>query len=162
MRNNGLHVTDRLSDYIDGELDMREEAQVEQHLAECVQCREVVTELRAVVARAASLPDSAPAQDLWTGIAPRLRAFRSPARRRFSFTLPQLAAAGIALMVLSGGMVWVANSSQRAALPSLDAGEVRPPEVAPASFADPQFDGAVEDLERMLDENRARLDPETV
>jgi anti-sigma factor RsiW len=162
------HVTDRLSEYIDGDLDTREQAAVEAHLATCGECRQIATELRGVMTRASSLTDRAPAEDLWAGIAARIGsdsrvvAFEPSARRRFSFTLPQLAAAGIALMVLSGGMVWVANSGSRASLPSVDAGETRPAEVAPASFADPQFEGAVEDLEQILSQNRARLDPETV
>src|SRR5687768_2462955 len=103
----GLHVTDRLSEYITGDLDAPERAQVEQHLAGCADCRQLATDLRGIMTSASSLGDSAPARDLWAGVAARIAPLR--ARRRFSFTLPQLAAAGIALMLLSGGMVWVAN-----------------------------------------------------
>jgi hypothetical protein len=101
----------------------------------------------------------------------RVRAFAPHARRRFSFTLPQLAAAGIALMVLSGGMVWLAKSGDsRADFPPVDAVAVTNPasgardriDVAPALFADSEFRGAVEDLQRLLDAGRTRLDPETI
>jgi hypothetical protein len=169
--------TDRLSDYIDGELDAREQADVERHLAQCASCRLVLNELRAVAARAAALVDSAPGQDLWAGVAARIgaddrRVTRLVPRRRFSFTLPQLAAAGIALMVLSGGMVWLAKtgdprvdfppvSGNVAIAPGSDAAPT-PSSVAPVMFADPQFDGAVEDLERILEAGRNRLDPETI
>jgi hypothetical protein len=168
--------TDRLSDYLDGELEPREHATVEQHLAKCGACRATLGELQAVVARAGSLEDRAPQADLWPGIAPRLephtslpgtiRAFRETARRRFSFTLPQLAAAGLALMVLSGGMVWMAQSGDpRADFPLVSA-EVDPGsaafQLAPANFSDASYDQAVADLERIVEEGRARLDPETI
>ena len=77
----------------------------------------LVEELRLVKSRASSLVDTAPERDLWHAVAERIgaggarvAAFQARARRRFSFTLPQLAAASIALMVLSGGMVWLARS----------------------------------------------------
>ena len=163
----GLHVTDRLSDFVDGELDARERAEVERHLAGCDDCRRVAQELRAVMTRAASLTDTAPAHDLWSGIAARIGdrrvvAFEPRARRRFSFTLPQLAAAGIALMVLSGGLVWSLKTRTAAQLPGVAATDTFAMDVAPAALNDPQFEGAVEDLERILDQGRSRLDPETV
>src|SRR5918995_1673144 len=107
--------TDRLSEYIDGELTPGERAQLEAHLPACRECRETLDELRAVVTRAANLPARPPAADLWPGIAPRLSGgradavlpFHARATRRFTFTLPQLVAAGLALMVMSGGGVWV-------------------------------------------------------
>ena len=47
-----------------------------------------------------------------------VRSVPAHAAARFSFTLPQLVAAGLALMVLSGGMVWVARlGDPRASLP---------------------------------------------
>ena len=78
-------------------------------------------------------------------------------------------------MLLSGGLVWVARlGDPRASLPSavaLAAGPARPgpsEELEPASalsrvaFADPNYDQAVADLEKLLEANRPRLDPETV
>jgi tetratricopeptide (TPR) repeat protein len=110
--------------------------------------------------------------------APAVLPFTRPAHRRFSFTLPQLVAAGLALMLLSGGLVWVARlGDPRASLPSAVA-QMPPDEAAPAgpatedaepasalsrvAFADPNYDQAVSDLEKVLDTNRSRLDPETV
>ncbi len=168
--------TDRLSDYLDGEeLSATERAAIEAHLATCGACRTTLAELEAVAARAASLTDAAPAADLWAGVAARLTPtvtvlpFARPRHRRFSFTLPQLVAAGLALMVMSGGLVWVARlGDPRASLPSAIAlGERPEPEAAPeplsrVSFADPNYDQAVADLEKMLAANRGRLDPQTV
>ena len=168
--------TDRLSEYIDDELDSQEHAEVERHLGQCASCRAVVDDLRAVAARAASLPDRAPQQDLWGEVNRQIggdgrHVLAFAPRRRFSFTLPQLAAAGIALMVLSGSLVWIAKSGDaRADFPAVDAvapvssaaGERGSIDAAPVMLADPQFQGAVEDLERLLDAGRSRLDPETV
>jgi anti-sigma factor RsiW len=176
---------DRLSDYLDGEdLSPTERAEIEAHLATCARCETTLAELAAVAARAQSLPDQAPVADLWAGVsqrltpAPAVLPFTRPAHRRFSFTLPQLVAAGLALMLLSGGLVWVARlGDPRASLPSAVA-QMPPDEAAPAgpatedaepasalsrvAFADPNYDQAVSDLEKVLDTNRSRLDPETV
>ena len=157
-------ILDRLSDYIDGELDSRTNGEIERHLSTCASCRAVATELRAVVARAGSLVDTPPQQDLWAGVAARIGRivpFQPRVHRRFSFTLPQLAAAGLALMVLSGGMVWLAKTGDPRADFPVTSGEERP-RVAPASLADNHYEGAVEDLEQTLERNRSQLDPETV
>ena len=169
------HVTHRLSDYLDGELDAAGRAEVEAHLAVCAGCRDTLRELRQVVTRAAALPDSLPDRDLWPGVMTRieprhgfggrLKPFRQAAARRVSFTLPQLAAAGIALMLLSGGLVWMARTGDtRADFPPLSADSISPgePRVSVADFSDSEFDEAVADLEQILSEGRTTLDPETV
>jgi predicted anti-sigma-YlaC factor YlaD len=166
--------TDRLSEYLDGELSAPERAAVDAHLLECGACRSTLDELRAVVAEAAQLTNAPPARELWSGIAARItpggrpRARVSPFRRaitsRLSFTLPQLAAASIALMVLSGGLVWMARSGDpRVDFEPINAqtGPVAPM-IAPANFADPHYDEAIADLERTHEAGRTKLDPETV
>ena len=173
--------TDRLSDYLDGEdLSARDRAEIDAHLETCSRCQTTLAELQEVAARAASLPDAAPTVDLWAGVAARLAPstvlpFARPRHRRFSFTLPQLVAAGLALMVLSGGLVWVMQlDDPRASLPPAVA-QVEAPGVAPAefdeaapisrssvAFADPNYDQAVADLEQILETGRSRLDAETV
>ncbi len=100
--------TDRLSEYLDGELDDVERVALEAHLATCAECTSVLADLRRVVGRAQALDDRPPAHDLWPGIAERigiptddLAARR--ARRRVSFTIPQLIAASVTLVALSAG-----------------------------------------------------------
>ena len=172
-------IADLLSDYVDDELDAGARVEVAAHLATCDECRQVCEDLRRIAAAAGRLHDSGPERDLWAGVAARIAAPESAALpferrqpRRFSFTLPQLAAAGIALMVLSGSMVYLARSGDdRADFPALSAdqeparqslGEGGPDAAAPVSLADPQYDGAIADLEQALEEGRSRLDPETV
>lgn len=178
MSNETAHdaITNRLSEYIDGELDARERADVERHLDACASCRDVAEQLRAVAAQATALVDRAPDRELWDDIATRIGATGQRvtrlvprATRRFSFTLPQLAAAGLALMVLSGAAVWIAKTGDpRVDFPpvagntTLPDAATRAPEIAPVRLGDPHFEGAVEDLERILAEGRSRLDPQTV
>jgi hypothetical protein len=170
--------TDRLSEYADGELDAAERAAIDAHLAGCAECRMALDELRAVVARAEALHDQAPPRDLWPGIAAQISAptdrhrrvspfRRALSARRFSFTLPQLAAAGIALMILSGGLVWMARSGDpRADFDPISAQVESPAEqaplVRPANLADEHYDEAIADLERTLEAGRKALDPETI
>ena len=170
--------TDRLSDYLDDEdLSASEHAAIEAHVATCSECRATLDELRDVAVRARSLADTPPAANLWPGISERLTPhasvvvpFVKSESRRFSFTMPQLVAAGLALMVLSGGLVWVARlGDPRASLPAagaqvqLDAPEPDPaPTPSRVRLGDADYDQAVSDLEKALDAGRSRLDPETV
>ena len=157
--------TNRLSEYIDGELDNNERAELEAHLATCGQCYAALADLREVVARAKSLKDREPAKDLWAGI----RAGLTPARgtdrpavrpfgRRLSFSVPQLLAASIALVLLSGGGVWLT-------LPQRSTGqaeEQRPrPRIDPIGWTQ-STDVAIAELQVALDQNEKRLDTATV
>jgi anti-sigma factor RsiW len=114
--------TDRLSDYLDGELSPDERGAVEAHLQSCAPCAAVLDDLKRVVARAQSVPARPPHADLWAGIAERIEAGRpaaAPGRvmpfaprdaRHFAFTLPQLAAAAALLIAVSGGLAWEVGS----------------------------------------------------
>jgi tetratricopeptide (TPR) repeat protein len=77
--------------------------------------------------------------------------------------MPQLVAAGLALMVMSGGGVWVLQHGGRATdAPPVAAFASGGDAVAPASLADPRYDEAIADLEQALQAGRADLDPGTV
>ena len=123
--------TDRLSEYLDGELKGSERALLEAHLERCEDCAETLAGLRRVLRRARTLEDRPPAADLWAGVATRIGAptRRSLAsRRRFTFSLPQLLAAGVALAVLSGSGAWLLHpASQTAPCPSPRSGSPVPP-----------------------------------
>src|SRR5215471_939238 len=158
--------TDRLSEYVDGELPASEAAALEAHLTVCPPCMSAVAELREVVARARSLPPRAPDADLWPGIEQRLETppavipFLRRSERRISLTVPQLVAAGLALMVTSGAGVWVLNHGGRQTdLPPVAAAT---DSVVPAAFADPHYDEAIADLQQTLQDGRNQLDPKTI
>jgi anti-sigma factor RsiW len=168
--------TDRLSDYLDDEdLSPSERREIEAHLASCPGCRETLEELRAVAERAAAVHDLPPEMDLWPGIAARLET-RAPSTvtpfagarppRRISFTVPQLVAAGLALMVLSGGSVWLArhggSQTDFEPLAAQTAPGTTPAAIRDVRLDDPDYEGAIADLERLLQAGRNRLAPETV
>lgn len=173
--------TDRLSEYLDGELAPAEQEALEAHLLECADCGRTLEELRLVVARAAQVIDRPPANDLWAGIAARLHedaVATTHSKRRISFSVPQLAAASIALMLMSAGtMYMMVNRAQpesvqqvaqqtattspegRAAITTDQA--VQTP-VSVKSPAAENYSVAINELEDALSTGRASLDTTTV
>lgn len=164
--------TDRLSEYLDGELGVAERAALEAHVAACAACRTTLDELRRVVARAQGLDDRPPTADLWPAIADQIGVARlagQRARRRFSFTVPQLAAASVALALCSGGVAWLLVRSRVpapiATAPSSGPTASVPQLVTASSYpVDKRYAAQVADLERALARGRegGRLDTATV
>ena len=195
--------TDRLSEYLDGDLPGSERLELEAHLVACAECAGSLAGLREVVGRARRLEHTAPAEDLWPAIAARIgaeagtisgaraSAARSRARRGFldrlggSFTLsvPQATFAAAALMVIAGASVWMAlgrgpipaprgpaiSSGNLAggttAVPStgtVGATSARPTASAAVATGDARYDATIAELQRILEQDRDRLDPKTV
>ncbi len=165
--------TDRLSEYVDGDLGRDDVMALEEHLHDCNACRVAVDELRAVAATATTLEDREPETDLWPAIADRIRAARMgetpviavAARRRFTFTVPQLAAAAGVLMMVGASATFLAVRNT---------GLVGEPEIQVAIPANPEFlaagmvaggvpyETAVAELAEALEEHSVALDPATV
>ena len=164
--------TNRLSEYLDGELDNTEQAALEAHLATCGHCYATLGELQQVVARAKALPDTPPATDLWSGIRAGMTPARSvvtahppirPSARRFSFSVPQLLAASIALMLLSGGGAWLAlHAPSVTPTPGPTAVSAARPRMTPVATWTGRTDAAITDLQTALTQNESRLDTATV
>ncbi len=157
----------RLSEYLDGELDNTERTALEAHLATCGECYATLGELRQVVAQAKQLEDTPPATDLWSGIATQIRrgsVVDRPVRRdrrRFSLTIPQLLAASIALVLLSSGGAYMAlRPGTSKVTPQLTASRQRGIGTV-ATWTGPT-DAAIADLQATLTENERRLDTTTV
>lgn len=170
--------TDLISDYLDGTLDPGTHRQVERHLAGCTECAALLSDFERVVGRARVLveDDTPPADDLWPGIEARLRRAANaplpvpvmitavPERRslkpRISFTIPQLAAACLALVVLSAaGAFYVGRGSRKAETVSIS----QLPAPAAATMVESQ--DAIKDVERLkelLASRRNDLNPATV
>jgi len=169
--------TDQLSEYLDGGMGVRERGALEAHLAGCTECAGTLAALRAIATRARQLPERAPASDLWPGIAARLEPRRAPhdlrafllGGTRVSVSMPQLAAAAVALMLLSAGTVWLVlgrhaaprDGTPGAGAPSLTANAPHDGS-ATVDFGFARYDAAIADLERVLSEHRSQLDPATV
>jgi anti-sigma factor RsiW len=172
------HWIDRLSEYLDGELPDNERVALEAHLGDCDRCSTTLNDLQRVVRRAQALSPMTPVNDLWPAIARRIGATppqsdavidlasRRERTRRWAFSLPQLAAASIALMTLSGGAVWLLRApshSAPVAVVNTPRGDTTPVvSVALKPSASQSYAAAVTDLERVLAEGRGRLDTTTV
>ena len=124
----------RLSEYLDEGLDREEREAFEEHLGVCPECTSTLAELRQVRARARDLKDAPPPANLWArieagilarrtvffpegGIAPEGAAAGFGQGRRFSFSVPQLIAAGLAVALVSGGAVFGLLKTSRPAAP---------------------------------------------
>jgi tetratricopeptide (TPR) repeat protein len=85
------------------------------------------------------------------------------ARRRLSFTVPQLAAAAVALALLSGVLAWLLGH-RPTATQATQANTTRSPILTNAGTyeANPKYAAAVASLERVLAQGRGRLDTATV
>ena len=172
---------DRLSDYLDGEMLPDERALLEEHLAEDTECAAALESLRRVAKRAEALDDRQPAeiQRMWAEISERIGAtpptldedasvagtivpWRS---RRLSMSIPQLIAAGIALLLLAGGgSVLMRGADAPDASGGIDPSVAGVAEATAffAAVSVTRFDRAVADLALVLEEEREFLNPETV
>jgi anti-sigma factor RsiW len=174
--------TDRLSEYLDGQLPDQEQRLMAAHVAACTECARTLDELRAVTLQAQALTPAAPSADLWRGIADRIASPEGArpvvgqfgARRRFSFTWVELLAASVLLMLVSGWAALRLTNRTATEIRSADI-QVRPdgdrggnqalaalPDVMPATLDDTEYDAAVADLQQALQSGRGQLDPATV
>jgi anti-sigma factor RsiW len=182
------HVTANLSEYLDDELSSRERAAIDAHLQACAACADELNALRRVVAFAGTVAehDAPPERDLWSGIRARIstadfaqaQRSRDAARprsssvgvaRRVSLSLAQLAAAAVLLIAVSATAAWILRGRAPAlptTAPATVEAELEPTaagdDVRLVNFADAQYDAAVSDLERTLQERRNDLNPRTV
>lgn len=167
---------ERLSEHMDGELAPAEAVAVEDHLSRCPACAEVLAELRGLVAVAARLEDRPPGRDLWPGVASAIGAPRPglltigsrprpvsvTVRRRVSLSVPQLAAAGLALAFVSGAAAWWARPLA-VTPPAIEAPAAPPAAVIPAGALPQERSWAAEVARLELALARSGgLDPATV
>lgn len=135
-----------------------------------------------ILARAiGQMRDELPSRDLWPGITARMESTALPASstpatplttaRRITFSLPQLAMAASLLIAVASGLTYLAatrtpSTTTAASGPVIQAYGVPDDQtggqVVQANFADAQYNAAVSDLEKILRDDRDRLDPRTV
>jgi len=158
--------TARLSEYVDGELAADERGDLERHLDVCGECRTIVADLGRLRDLAGALVDREPARDLWPGISARIGGEGRvvPFRRRWTFTLPQLAAAAALLLVVGAGGAAIALGGDGPTVGPGPAaiGAAEPGPVPIAVAASTSFDNAVAHLERVLAQRRDHLDTATI
>jgi len=165
------HLDEQLSAYLDGDLAGEDLVRAEAHLATCAECRAELEGLRRLVRRAASLDDRPPERDLWAGIARQIATPGTedviplaPRRRRLAFTVPQLAAAAVALMALSAGAATLlqprSTTGQLAA--GTDTAVITRVAMRPGDATVASYDSVINDMQKLLDGRRTDLDTATV
>jgi anti-sigma factor RsiW len=163
------HLGEQLSAYLDGELGDEALAAAGAHLAVCPECRAALEGLQQLARRAEALDDRPPERDLWGAFASRLPGGAAPKvipfrRRRFDFSLPQLAAAGIAIVALSSGAAVLLTRGART--PSFPAATAPGVPAAATGLASAKgirsYDAAIRDLEASLAARRSTLDTATI
>lgn len=172
--------SESLSDYLDGGLSAADAAGVEAHLGECADCRRVLDDLRGLVAAARGLEPRSPARDLWPGIRERIEAEkgarilelptgpRRGGRTPWSsfhvrLSIPQLAAASVALLLMGGGAVGLLGPAGAPDGAGVEKGTpsaaVRTASLTPEEEASGE---EIRELEEALARGRDRLTPNTI
>jgi anti-sigma factor RsiW len=167
--------TDKLSAYLDEELDSVDRGVLEAHLEECDECRTALKQLRGVVGWAQGYRGREPKHDVWPAVEGEIRksrravadlkAERAERESRRRFAIPQLIAAGISLLVVGYGIWFVARSTAPADRIAAVIDVSAPPEgfaVAAAINAAQTYGPAIADLERVLLDEENSLDTATV
>ena len=67
-------VEERLSDWLEHDVDATTRTMLERHVADCARCTALVADLKSIRAQAASLPGLVPSRDLWPEIEARIQA----------------------------------------------------------------------------------------
>lgn len=166
--------SDKLSDYLDGELSREDRSEFERHLEACADCRATLGQLKDVIEWAGEYPGRAPDRDAWPGIAAEISemkhgmvdlASRRRKRRRVELSIPQTLAAAIALALVGAGSWWLARETapqtQMAAVIDVSAPEAGST-VAATIVAARKYGPAIADLEAVLLGENGMLDSVTV
>lgn len=174
------HWTDRLSDYLDGELPPAERSSLEAHLGTCAECTHVLGELRDVVSRTRGLQDIPPRKDLWSGIERAIASLPQEDGRvidfsarlgsidpleddgRLRLSLSQVAAASLILMVGSVAASWSLRPLASSGRVDEDTGIAAVVQAFLPVGVRESYSEELAQLEALLSQHRDELDPNTV
>jgi hypothetical protein len=131
------------------------------HIAECAECRDTLTRVRAVLAAAHALPhDMAPPDDAWSGVRDRARRERRPDRRVWARTA--LIAASVVLMVAVMSVVTLSARGRSARLKAAQVASSTPTSVTAVRAVDRSYAATIAELRAGLASQRSKLAPGTV
>lgn len=174
-----------VNDYADARLDASARREAAAHLDACERCRDVLAELRCLLAAASDVPEViAPPEPLWSEIQHTIVARRgervarevTPIANPTRWTARWVAAAAIVLVFVSSGVTALvmrghagvatnADATGAVAAASRNLSQRSSPESAlPASFvnAEAAYLSNVEALQRTFDRERSTLSPRTI
>ncbi len=159
---------ERLSACVDDDLPADERATIEEHLAECAECRAALEDLRGIVEGARMLEDRPPETDLWPGIAAAISGGGTAARAR-SWSWVGALAAGLLLALTSSLAIWVvlsgrveSSAASAGGTPVAPAIDRQPLAILPVALSSDRYRAAADDLMRVIEDRRDQLDPKTV
>jgi hypothetical protein len=167
-----------IGDYVDGALDAARRAEVERHLEQCPECRELVADLAEIRRLAAALEHRQPPARAWNRLE---RAIQRESKESASFTTDRASAgrsrfAGPALVWLAAAaalviVTWVGvryASRPAPAQTAQHAGPASPPATMSAEAveaelraAESHYDAAIRGLEQIARAEQNALDPGT-
>lgn len=157
-----MTLSDLAGDVLSGEARARADA----HVRDCDDCFARLTRLRALLADAAALPrEAALPPDEWTRIRARLTSPSAApvAAAPWWSRRGWLAAAGIALVVLSSGVTaLVLEWGEQPVVPVVATSAPAIPLATRLASVEADYATVIRDLERELDEHRDALAPETI
>lgn len=118
----------RLPDYMEGDLTSDERIAFERHVEGCADCRQIVEELKAIVAQAGALGPIEPSRDLWSGIESRIDTPVIALGSRRAFTVARGLAAAVVLVAATAGITWqLAKHNAAPASPTVAAADTDQP-----------------------------------
>ncbi len=176
---------ERMNDLVDGSLPSTIVADVRAHLESCSVCREEYAVLSETVSSLRGLPRGGrPPEGSWAGIEGRLGSQEVPEpeaatvvrfpgplarsrRRRWTLSLPQMAAAAAAVAIVSAGGMWLAIQPGMVVAPTPQRGAnestfVLGAAARAAGTSMAGYDQAVLELEALVAQGREVMRPETV
>jgi anti-sigma factor ChrR (cupin superfamily) len=178
-----MHPNDEtLNDYVDGALDAAGQAGVDQHLANCVTCRQLVEDLREILGATRELEPIEPPVRAWSRLERAIKLERENGARGF-----QPSGAGAVYARLKASRSWMAGLAAAAALvlatvvglrylPSHDPGQTAATPEATAAVnsseaaqsietelrqAEAHYEKAIKGLEAIATTEQNELDPRT-
>ena len=144
-------ATERLSDYIDDELDAREREELDAHLADCDDCKDVVAELRDLRRTARSLGPVPPPERVWGAVSEEIA---SSARRAGWRETRSIAWKAAAVLLLGVGL-WLA---MRTAPPAPETERELAERVSDDLLAaEAHYESAISGLEELIASNDGAL-----
>ena len=162
-----------LSDYIDGALELGEQAKVERHLSDCEPCRAVRDDLLQIVHFSHQLPLRSPSAALWPRIheevrdlqpgfwARPMRWWMSIKTLNLNLSVPQIIAGTAALVIILSTGIIVSRPDSRTVDQSAYGARGASAEVTPLSNADlQQLEKQISQLSETVEQKKNSWDPE--